>query len=490
LSEAIVKLATTNRSTAHTKLIFAVITMAAFLDVVDFSIVQVALPTIREQLSVSFADSQWIVGAYGLTMAGFLMLSGRAGDIFGQKKLFTIGIIMFSIASLAGGLAPSLLILVLSRAVQGIGAAISTVTGFSIFVALFPEGGERNKAMGILVAILSAGFAAGSIAGGVLTALFGWRSVLFVNVPIGVLTVILSQKYLTRTPGRSMVDRHLDLPGALAVTSGLILLVYALTNAAGVGFSSIQTALPLTLSAVVLSAFLMIESRSENPLMPLGFLRRGAVLNANILALILTAITGGLSFIVTIYLQQILGYSALSTAIVMLPSAIIFFVVGGFGSYLLLNRLGLRRVLVSSAALVTAGCALLTQIPASGDYSTVLPGMVLWSIGASIGFPALTIAALAGTRPGEEGLATGLISTSQRLGFPLGLAALVTIASMADPQPARVATKLATSSAIVGGFHFAFLASVVLGAIGIFIAHRVKSSFPPTLPANKDQLAV
>jgi MFS family permease len=197
-SEVITGVQVDGRATApHAKLIFGIITMAAFLDVVDFSIVQVALPTIRQQLLVSFADSQWIIGAYGLTMAGFLMLSGRAGDFYGQKKLFVIGITVFSMASLTGGLAPSLLTLVVSRAVQGIGAAISTVTGFSIFVTLFPEGNERNKALGILVAVLSAGFAAGSIAGGVLTSLFGWRSVMFVNVPIGVVALVLSQKYLS-----------------------------------------------------------------------------------------------------------------------------------------------------------------------------------------------------------------------------------------------------------------------------------------------------
>jgi MFS family permease len=471
------------RATPHTRLVFAVIIMAAFLDVVDFSIVQVALPTIRAQFSVSLADSQWIIGAYGLTMAGFLMLSGRAGDIYGQKKLFIIGIALFSFASLSGGLAPSLLVLIVARALQGIGAAMSTVTGFSIFVTLFPEGGQRNKALGILVAILSAGFAAGSIAGGLLTALFGWRSVMFVNVPIGAVAVVLSQKYLSNDGGR-LANGRLDLPGALTVTSGLILLVYTLTNAASIGFSSIQTVLPLAISALLLASFIAIESKSKAPLMPLGFLRRGAVLNANVLALILTAITGGLSFIMTIYLQQILGYSALSTALVLLPAAIIFFVVGGFGSYQLLNRLGLKLVLVSSTILVTIGCALLTQIPASGNYSSILPGMLLWALGASIGFPALSIAALAGTRPGEEGLATGLISTSQRVGFPLGLAALVTIASTLDPQPTGVASRLDSAVAIVGGFHYAFFTSAILAIVGIIIALRIKSPSPPQTPPS------
>ncbi len=204
---------------SHSRMVLALIIIAGFLDVIDFSIVQVALPTIRTELTVSLAESQWIVGAYGLTMAGFLMLSGRAGDVYGQKKLFVFGIILFSTASLTGGLAPSLLPLIISRGVQGVGAAISSVTAFAILIATFPEGRERNRALGIFVAVLSAGFAAGSIAGGFLTATFGWRSVMFVNVPIGAVGAVLSQKFLPVSGGRA-VERRLDLPGALTITSG------------------------------------------------------------------------------------------------------------------------------------------------------------------------------------------------------------------------------------------------------------------------------
>ena len=180
----------------NVRVVFVLIVAAAFLDIVDFSIIQIALPTIRNELVVSLPESQWIVGAYGLTLAGFLLLSGRAGDIYGQKKLFVLGVALFTISSLIGGLAPNFLFLVASRAIQGIGAAISTVTALAIFATIFPEGNERNKALGILVAILSAGFAAGSITGGVLTAALGWRSVMFVNVPIGIVTVFFSLKYL------------------------------------------------------------------------------------------------------------------------------------------------------------------------------------------------------------------------------------------------------------------------------------------------------
>ena len=458
----------------RTRLILALIITAGFLDVIDFSIVQVALPTIQTELVVSLAESQWIIGAYGLTLAGFLLLSGRAGDIYGQKKLFVFGIVLFTVASFTGGLAPSLLSLIISRAIQGIGAAISTATAFAILVTTFPEGRERNRALGIFVSVLSAGFAAGSISGGILTSAFGWRSVLFVNVPIGIVAAILSQKFLANNPGRAM-DKHLDLPGALSVTSGLILLVYALTNAANAGFTSIQTILPLGLGALVLTGFVAVEYRSKSPLMPLAFLRRGTVFSANVLALILTSSAGGVVFLLTIYLQRVSGYLPLAAGLEFVPAALIFFFVGGWGSSWLVNRLGLKQVLVISMTLITLGSALLTQISVTSGYLGILPGMLIWSFGASIGFPALNIAALAGTRRGEEGLASGIIGTSQRVGFPLGLAILLTIATVTDPPPAGAASQLGSLTGVVTGFQYAFLASTIISAIGLLIALRVKN---------------
>src|SRR5947209_8738996 len=258
---------------SRTRMTLALIIIAGFLDVIDFSIVQVALPTIRTELVVSLAESQWIIGAYGLTLAGFLMLSGRAGDVYGQKKLFVFGIVLFTISSLAAGLSPTLLSLVVARGVQGIGAAISTVTAFAILVATFPEGRERNGALGIFISVLSAGFAAGSILGGVLTAAFGWRSILFVNVPIGAVGAALSQKFLVDSGSRA-TEKHLDIPGALSLTGGLIIFVYGLTNATIDGLMSVQTVLPLGLSTLILVGFLVIENRSKAPLIPLSFLRR------------------------------------------------------------------------------------------------------------------------------------------------------------------------------------------------------------------------
>ena len=462
-----------NRS--PTRLILGLIIAAGFLDVIDFSIVQVALPTIQTELGVSLAESQWVIGAYGLTLAGFLLLSGRAGDIYGQKKLFVFGVALFTAASFTGGLAPSLISLIVSRAIQGIGAAISTVTAFAILVATFPEGKERNRALGIFVSFLSAGFAAGSVAGGILATAFGWRSVLFVNVPIGIATVILSQKFLSDTRGRA-ANKHLDLPGALSATSGMILLVYGLTNAATEGFASLYTLLPLGVSALVLTGFLVIESRSGSPLMPLGFLRRGTVLIANSLALIMTASAGGVVFLLTIYLQRVSGYSKLIAGLEFVPPALIFFFVGGWGSAWLVDRVGLKRVLVASMAFVTLGSALLTQITVSSGYFGILPGMLFWSFGAAVGFPALNIAAVAGTKPGEEGLASGIIGTSQRVGFPVGLAILLTIATVTDPPSSGVGSQLGSLTGVVTGFQYAFLASTIISAVGLLISLRVRNS--------------
>jgi EmrB/QacA subfamily drug resistance transporter len=452
--------------------------MASFLDIIDFSIVQVALPTIRTQFLATLADSQWIIGAYGLTLAGFLMLMGRAGDVYGQKKIFIAGIVLFTIASMAGGLAPSLLVLIIFRALQGIGAAMSTVTAFAIFIRIFPEGPQRNRALGVLVAVLSAGFAAGAVAGGALTVTFGWRSVMFVNVPIGIVAALLSQRFLPKTEGW-LKNQRLDVPGAITVTLGTILLVFGLTNAATSGFNSLDTIVPLGLSVLVLASFLAIESRSKSPLIPPAFLKRGSVLTANTLALVLTSTVGGVSFIITIYLQNILGYSPLYAGLGTLPSAVIFFLVGGWGASRVMNRLGARRTLLVSTALATVGIALLTVISAQGSYFLILPGMIVWTLGASIGFPAVNLAAVAGTKPGEEGLASGVVSTSFRIGFPLGLALLLTIAGAFDPPAAAGVGSYAALEGVVTGFRYALFAAVVLSLLGLALASRIKDVKPP-----------
>src|SRR3989475_215111 len=287
-----------------------------------------------------------------------------------------------------------------------------------IIAETFLEGGERNRAFGVLVSILSAGFAAGSIAGGVLTAAFGWRSVMFVNVPIGAVATILAQRFISRNGGVRATSRRLDIPGAMTVTAGLILLVYAFTIAATDGLFTIQAALPLGLSALTLAAFLVIEYRSKAPLMPLAFVRRRTPLTANVLSLVVSSSAGAL-IVLTVYLQQVLGYSPLDAGLAFLPAAAIFFFVGGWGSSWLMNGLGLKRVLVISTTFVTLGLAALAPLPVAAGHLGILPGTSLWSLGASIGCPALAIAGLSGTTPWGEGLAPGSTQSSQRLGIAL-----------------------------------------------------------------------
>jgi hypothetical protein len=401
------------------------------------------------------------------------MLMGRAGDVYGQKRVFVWGVVIFTIASFLGGLAPSLLFLILSRAVQGIGAAMTTVTAFALFIGLFPEGKQRNRALGALVAIISGGFAAGAVAGGVLTVTLGWRSVMYVNVPIGIATALLFQRLLPSAPGWAKGQR-LDVPGALTVTAGIILLVYGLTNAAAVGFGSELTAIPLVLSAVILAAFVAIESRSKAPLVPLSFLRRGSILVSNTLALALTSMVGGIAFILTIYLQEILGYSALYAGLGTLPGALIFFLVGGWGASRVIGRLGARKTLLISTALVTAGVLMLLPISPQGSYFGILPGMSVWALGASIGFPAVNIAAVSGTKRGEEGLASGVVNTSFRIGFPLGLAVFLTVAGAFDPLGAVGATGAAATAGVVVGFQYALAAAALLGVLAFALAYKIR----------------
>src|SRR5213594_1246852 len=465
------------------RLVFFLVLVAFFMDIIDASIVTVALPSIRIEFAASIPDSQWIYGAYAITLAGFLLLMGRAGDTYGQKKIFVGGLIIFTIASFTGGIAPSLLSLVLSRSIQGVGAAMTTVTAFAIFIRIFAEGPERNKALGYLVAVLSGGFAAGAVAGGALTTFLGWRSVMFINVPIGIVAALLCRRYLPGGGGW-LKNQHRDVPGALTVTTGTILLVFGLTNAAGLGFASEWTFVPLVSSALALGAFLFIESRSKAPLMPLAFIRRGSVLTANVLALVLTSVVGGVGFIVPVYFQNILGYSAIYSGLLTLPPALIFFVVGGWGASRLVNRFGAKRTLLLSSGLISIGTILLTFMSPNGSAFVLMPGLLVWALGASIGFPAVNMAAVAGTRPGEEGLASGLVSTSSRIGFPVGLAILLTIASAFDPPAAGSTGASISAAGVVAGFQVAEIAASLIGVLGFLIALRLKDVKPSWASGN------
>ena len=428
----------------------------------------------RTELGISLADSQWIVSAYGLTFAGLLLLSGRMSDLYGRRKLFTIGLVLFAISSLAGGLAPTELVLIAARAVQGIGAAIASATGLSLIAVSFSEGPERNRALSVFSAVSSAGFAAGVILGGVLTASLGWRSIFFINVPIGIVAAFLTPRVIGESRGQ-VTNRHLDLLGAASVTIGLSLLVYALTEAANTSLASISVLEFLSLATAVLVGFIIIESRTTNPLVPLRFLRRPTVFTANTIALLTVADMSGLIFLLTIYLQQIRGYSALSAGIAFLPTASVFLIVAGYLSARFVTRFGMKEVLVSSMIVLAAGFLLMSQITLDAPFfSYILPSMLVASLGAAFAFTAFNIAALSGAKQGEEGLASGLVNTSTQIGGPIGLAIAVTIANTVSAS----LTGQTASTAMVAGFGYAFLGSAVLAGIAVVFAVSLRTPKP------------
>jgi EmrB/QacA subfamily drug resistance transporter len=459
-------------SSSRLSIVLALITLAQFMVVVDFTIVQVALPSIGREFGVSVNVLQWIITAYGLTLAGFLMLSGRVGDIYGHKKLFIIGVLLFSLASLTGGLAPSETVLILARVVQGLGAAMASATGLSILAAAFPEGKERNRALSIFAAATGSGFAAGMIFGGLITATLGWRWVFDINVPIGIIVSLLLAKYISSnttglTHENKQQHRHLDIFGAILITAGLMLLVYSLTSAQNTGIESIQTLGLLLLSIIVLASFLLIEYRSKAPLMPLGFLRRGSIFGANAVGLLQVGPFVGMVFILTDYLQQLRGYSAMSAGLAFIPMGTVFLVISVFLSARLVNRLGVKSIIISGMALQVVGYLSLAPISITESYfGGLLWPMLLIGIGTGLSFTAINIAALTGTRKGEEGLASGLINTSRQIGGPIGLAVLLTFANFQTPHTAgQIAVQ--SASTMVTGFGYAFLAAALLTGIGI-----------------------
>jgi EmrB/QacA subfamily drug resistance transporter len=463
-------------SSSRRSLVLALVILAQFTVVIDFTIVQVALPSIGRELGVSINGLQWIVTGYSLTWAGFLMLSGRMGDIYGHKTLFIIGVLLFSLASLTGGLAHSEIVLIVARVLQGLGAAMSSATGLSILVATFPEGKERNRVLGVIAAASGSGFAAGMILGGVITTTFGWRWVFDINVPIGLVVSLLSIKYISSTTYRRACEhKHFDIFGAVSVTTGLMLLVYSLNVAQNIGIGSLLTLELLLSSSVVLAVFLLIEYRSKAPLVPLGFLRRGSIFGANAVGLLQVAASVGMIFILTNYFQHILGYSALYAGLAFVPIGVVFLIVSGFLSARLVNRFGVKPILISGMILQTICYLLLSRISLTENYLGLLGPILLNGVGTGLGFTAINIAALTGTKRGEEGLASGLINTSRGIGGPIGLAILLTVANFeTQGQTGQLVVQSATAAAIVTGFSYAFWAAALLTGIGIIFAALLK----------------
>jgi len=447
-------------------LALALLSVVQFMVVLDIAIVNVALPSIKVDLGFSQENLQWVISAYALVFGGFLLLGGRAADLLGRRRIFLGGVVVFTVASLLAGLAWSEASLITARAFQGLGAAIITPAALSILSTTFVEGRERNIALGVWGAVGGFGAAAGVLLGGVLTDALSWEWIFFVNVPVGVAAFALAPFLLTES--RDARVKRFDVPGAVLVTGGLSSLVYAITQAGDKGWLSGETLGVFAVSLALLVGFVGWELRHPEPLMRFGLLRTRTVSGANVTGFILGTAMFAMFLMLTLYMQQVLGYSAMKTGLAYLAvagTAIVWSAVAGQ----LVTRIGVKPVLVVGMAMLTAGLVFFTQVSVGGSYlGDLLPGFLLIGIGLGFSFVPISIAALAGVEAGEAGLASGLINTSQQIGGALGIAALSTIATSQTSD--SVASGTALPDALVSGFSAAFLAGVVIAGLGVVAA--------------------
>ncbi|MFL5970277.1 MAG: DHA2 family efflux MFS transporter permease subunit [Gaiellaceae bacterium] len=441
----------------------ALLSAVQFMVVLDIAIVNVALPSIQVDLGFSQENLQWVMSAYALVFGGFLLLGGRAADIWGRRRIFLAGIVVFTAASLLAGLAWSETSLIAARALQGFGAAVITPAALSMLSTTFTEGRERNIALGVWGAVGGFGAAAGVLLGGVLTDALSWSWIFFVNVPVGAAALLLTPVLLRESRDASV--RSFDAVGAVSVTAGLSALVYAITQAGQDGWLAGRTVAFFAASLVLLVGFVAWELRHPEPLMRFGILRIKTVSGANIAGFILNIVTLSMFLSLTLYMQQVLGFSAMKTGVSYLAvalSAIVWSTVAAS----LVTRIGVKPVLVSGMVVLAAGLAYFTQISVGGSYvGDLLPGFLLIGMGLGFSFVPISIAALAGVEPAEAGLASGLINTSQQIGGAVGIATLATIASSRTDD--ALAGGAARADALVTGFHAAFYAGVAVAIIAI-----------------------
>jgi len=468
--------ADTDRRTAplprNLGLALAVIAVAQLMVVLDATIVNIALPSIQRALQFSPTGLEWVINAYSLTFGGLLLLGGRAGDLFGRRRLFTAGIVLFTLGSLAGGFATSASWLIIARAAQGIGAAIVAPTALSLIADTFSEGAERNRALGVYAAVAGAGGALGLLLGGVLTSFASWRWVLFVNVPIGIALAIVAPRVLAsshRRPGR------LDLPGALTVTGGMVSLVYGLSHAATYGWTDTVTLMAIGLAAVLLIVFVAIESRSRHALMPFTIFAQRNRDGAYLLSLVIGVAVFGVFFFLTQFVQNILGFSPLMAGLAFLPLTAAIIVTSQVIARLI-GRFGPRPFITIGPLLVAGGLFWLSQI---NDQTTYLGGLVgpmlLIAVGMGNIFVPLTLMAVAGAGPQESGIASALLNVGQQLGGSIGIALLGTIAATATKnQLAGVTpTHAAVNHALAAGYGAGFQVAVAIALVGFALAIAV-----------------
>jgi EmrB/QacA subfamily drug resistance transporter len=444
-----------------------VLCLGDLMIVLDTTIVNVALPSIRTDLGFTEASLAWVVNAYLLTFGGFLLLAGRFGDLYGQRRLFLIGLVIFTLASLACGLATSKGMLVGARAVQGIGGAIVSAIVLSLLMILFTEPAERAKAMGVVGFVLSGGGTAGVLLGGILTDVLSWHWIFLVNIPVGIAVFALCLRLLpSDSPTR---EGGLDVAGAVTVTASLMLAVYAIVNGNQEGWTSGQTLGMLIGAAALLVAFVVIEARTSNPLMPLSIFRIGNVASANVTGVLLAAAMFAWFFLSALYLQRVLGYSALEVGLAFLPATLLWGASSLFVSDKLVMRFGIKPPLVVGLALYAVVLLFFARAPVDGNYWVdVLPGMLLLGIGGGITFNPILLAAMSSVKPTDAGLASGVVNTSFMMGGALGLAILASAAA------SRTDTLTASGDgplvALNGGYHLAFMIGAAFAVIAGVVA--------------------
>jgi EmrB/QacA subfamily drug resistance transporter len=463
-----------------------VLCLGTLMIVLDTTIVNVALPSIRADLGFSQTSLAWVVNAYLLTFGGFLLLGGRLGDLYGQRRLFISGIALFTLASLGCGLSSSQGFLEGARAVQGVGGAVASAVSLSLTMNLFPEPRERAKAMGIFGFVASGGGSIGVLLGGVLTNSLDWHWIFLVNLPIGVAVVALSLRLLPGGRGRPATGR-LDVAGAVTVTASLMLAVYAIVNGNQAGWTSGQTIGLLAGALALLGLFLAIEARVSAPLVPLGLFRRRNLATANAVGVLWAAAMFAWFFMSALYLQLVLGYSPLQVGLAFLPANLIMGTLSIAVSARLVMRFGIKRPLAAGLGFATVGLVLFARAPVGGSFvRDVLPSMILLGIGAGIAFNPVLLAAMSDVAPEEAGLASGVVNTAFMMGGALGLAVLASLAaSRTDSLRADGHGPLA---ALVGGYHVAFLVGAVFAASGAVVGTallrtRLQPEHAPLKPA-------
>ena len=441
----------------------AIVCAAFFMTVLDVSIVNVALPSIGRSLDFSRENLQWVITAYAITFGGFLLLGGRAADLFGRRRVFLTGVAVFTIASFLCGFAWSEGVLIGARALQGLGAAIISPAALSIIMTTFDEGPERNKALGIWGAIGGSGAAVGVLAGGVLTKYFGWEWIFFVNVPVGIAAFLLAPRFVRES--RSDRESSPDVAGAVTVTSGLALFVYAVSKAPDHGWTSGWTISRIAASLVLLAIFLVIESRVRYPLMPFRIFRVRTLAGANVAGLLLGAVVFANFFILTLYVQNVLGWSALRTGVTFVATAGSAVVWAGVAQALV-TRIGAKIVMAVGFVSMTAGMLWYTQIPVDASYwSDLLPGYLLVGFALPFTFIPVSIAALAGVQQHEAGLASGLINTAQQIGGAIGVAVTSSVLLTHYANSAKVSPF--DQAAFTRGCQLAFWVTVGISLVGL-----------------------